>query len=70
MTVAGALTHLGRLYKLTGQFTSTSPGETIPPSPATIESYHPTGQGIEGRLMTTLGDGCKLSLPFSAVLNN
>ena len=70
MTVTGSLAHLGRLYKLTGQFSSTSPGEIIPPSAATIDSYHPTGQGIEGRLTTTLGDGCKLSLPFSAVLNN
>ena len=70
ITVAGSLTHLGRLYKLTGQFSATSPGEVIPPFAATIDSYHPTGQGIEGRLTTTLGDGCKLSLPFSAVLNN
>ncbi|MEP6943977.1 MAG: hypothetical protein ABI981_13625 [Betaproteobacteria bacterium] len=70
ITVAGSLTHLGRLYKLTGQFSAISPGETIPPFPATIESYHPTGQGIEGRLTSTLGDGCKLSLPFAAVLNN
>jgi len=68
--VTGSLTHLGRLYKLTGQFSSTSPQETIPPHPATIEAYHPTGQGIEGRIMTTLGDGCRLSIPFSAVLNN
>jgi len=68
--VTGSLTHLGRLYKLTGQFSSTSPGENIPPHAATIDSYHPTGQGIEGRLTTTLGDGCTLSLPFSAVRNN
>ncbi len=44
--------------------------EIIPTGAATIDSYHPTGQGIEGRLTTTLGDGCKLSLHFAAVLNN
>jgi hypothetical protein len=70
ITVTGSLTHLGRLYKLTGQYSSTSPAETVPPHAATINSYHPTGQGIEGRITTTLGDGCMLSLPFSAVLNN
>ncbi len=68
--VTGSLTHLGRLYKLTGQFSATSPDENIPAHAATIDSYHPTGQGIEGRLTTTLGDGCTLSLPFSAVRNN
>lgn len=68
--VTGSLTHLGRLYKLTGQFSATSPEETIPPHAATIDSYHPTGQGIEGRLTTTLGDGCTLSIPFAAVRNN
>jgi hypothetical protein len=70
MTVTGSLAHLGRLYKLTGQYSHTAPGETIPPYPATIDSYHPTGQGIEGRLTTTLGDGCKISMSFSAVRNN
>jgi len=69
-TVTGSLSHLGRLYKLTGKFSSTSPEENIPPHAATIDSYHPTEQGIEGRLTTTLDDGCKLSIPFSAVLNN
>jgi hypothetical protein len=69
-TMPGSLTHLGRLYKLNGQFSCTAPGETIPPAAATIDSFHPTGQGIEGRLTSTLADGCKLSLRFAAVLNN
>lgn len=68
--MGGSLTHLGRLYKLNGQFSCTAPGEIIPPAAGTIDSYHPTGQGIEGRLTSTLADGCKLSLRFAAVLNN
>jgi len=70
-TVTGPLTHLGRLYKLTsGQFSCTGQGLNPAPTPATIDSYHPTGQGIEGRLTTTTPDGCNLSLRFAAVLNN
>ena len=69
--MAGPLTHLGRLYKLAnGTFTCAGQGITPTPAPATIDSYHPTGQGIEGRLTTTMGDGCNLSLHFAAVLNN
>lgn len=70
-TVTGPLTHLGRLYKLAdGQFTCIGPGVDPTPAPATIHSYHPTGQGIEGRLTSTTSDGCNLSLRFAAVLNN
>ena len=69
--VTGPLTHLGRLYKLTnGQFSCTGQGLNPTPTPATIDSYHPTGQGIEGRLTSTTPDGCNLSLRFAAVLNN
>ena len=69
-TVPGTLTRLGRLYKLNGQFSCSGRGEIVGPAGATIDSYHPTGQGIEGRLTTTLADGCNLSLRFAAVLNN
>jgi hypothetical protein len=69
-TVAGSLAHLGRIYKLNGQFSCSAPDDVVPPAAATIDSYHPTGQGIEGRLTSTLADGCKLSLRFAAVLNN
>ena len=70
-SVTGPLTLLGRLYKLTnGQFSCTGQGLNPTPTPATIDSYHPTGQGIEGRLASTTPDGCNLSLRFSAVINN
>ena len=70
-TVAGALTHLGRLYQLTnGLLTCTGPAVDTRPAPATIDSYHPTGQGIEGRLSSTMGNGCTASLRFAAVIAN
>jgi len=36
----------------------------------TLDSLHPTGQGIEGKLsFPNTGDGCVGSLHFAAVLN-
>ncbi len=67
-TVNGALTHYGRLYQLNGQLSCTGPGAS-PGGPVTIESFHPTGQGIEGRLTGSAGGGCVASLHFSAVHN-
>ncbi len=69
-TGTGPMTHFGTRYKLNGQFSCTGQGLTPTPTPATIDSYHPTGQGIEGRLTTTTVDGCRLSLQFAAVQNN
>ena len=51
-TVNGTLTHLGRLYRVAGgQLVCTGPADSGVPNSATIESLHPTGQGIEGRLL-------------------
>lgn len=70
-TGSGPLAHFGTRYKLAnGQFSCTGQGLNPAPTPATIDSYHTTGQGIEGRLTNTAADGCKLSLRFAAVLNN
>ena len=70
-SVAGPLTHLGRLYKIAnGTFACTGQGINTSPVPGTLDGYHPTGQGIEGRLTASTGDGCKASLRFAAVLNN
>jgi len=66
-TVAGPLTHLGRLYQLNGQLSCTGPGVNTGMSPVTINSLHPTGQGIEGHLTGSAGGGCAVSLHFAAV---
>lgn len=68
-TVSGPLTHLGRLYQLNGQLSCTGPGQSPGFAPVTIDSFHPTGQGIEGRLTGNTGEGCAASLHFSAVQN-
>jgi hypothetical protein len=71
-TAAGPLTHFGRLYQM-GQGTTvacTGPGQDGNARAYTIDSLHPTGQGIEGRLTGNAGGGgCTASLHFSAVLN-
>ena len=69
-TVEGPLTHLGRLYRMPdASFSCTGPGAPPGVSTVNIESFHPTGQGIEGRLVGNVA-GCAMSLGFSAVLNN
>jgi len=68
-TVAGPLDHLGRLYQLDGQLSCTGPGQGGGASPVTIDSFHPTGQGIEGHLTGNAVNGCTASLHFSAVQN-
>jgi hypothetical protein len=68
-TATGSLTHLGRLYQMPGTLTCTGPGQNGNPHPATIDSIHPTGQGIEGKLTASIGGGCNSSLHFAAVLN-
>jgi hypothetical protein len=67
-TVSGPLTHLGRLYQLNAQLSCTGPGQGGNPHSATIDSLHPTGQGIEGHLTGPTGGGCAASLHFAAVL--
>jgi len=69
-TGTGPLTHFGRIYQMTGATVAcTGPGQDGNPRAATIDSLHPTGQGIEGRITTDAGGGCTGSLHFSAVLN-
>ena len=71
-TVSGALAHFGRLYQIpAASVTCTGPGQDGTARPASVESLHPTGQGIEGRLVATntLGGHCSASLHFAAVLN-
>lgn len=69
-TVSGPLTHLGRLYQLNGQMTCTGPN-AFPGNPlVTIDSFHPTGQGIEGKLSGNMVGGCTVVLHFAAVFLN
>jgi hypothetical protein len=70
-TVIGPLTHFGRLYQM-GPGTTLAcagPGQDGKVRAITIDSLHPTGQGIEGKLAGDVGGGCTASLHFSAVLN-
>lgn len=70
-TVSGPLTHYGRLYQMANAtIACTGPGQDGQPRPATVNSFHPTGQGIEGRLTTSFGAGCTTSIRFAAVLTN
>ena len=68
-TLAGPLTHLGRLYQMNGQSSCTGPGIDTGMHSATIDSLHPTGQGIEGKWTGFVGGGCMATLHFVAVLN-
>ena len=69
-TVAGPLAHLGRLYQMAGAtIACTGLGTDGNARVATVDSLHPTGQGIEGRLAGDFGGGCAGTLHFAAVLN-
>jgi hypothetical protein len=71
-TATGPLAHFGRLYQMPGaMLVCSGPGQDAKPHSATIESLHPTGQGLEGRFSATatLGGGCSASLHFAGVLN-
>jgi hypothetical protein len=68
-TVSGPVTHFGRLYQMDGEARCTSPGFDTGVRAATVDSLHPTGQGIEGRWTGSLGGGCQGVFHFSAVLN-
>jgi hypothetical protein len=67
-TISGPLTHYGRIYQLNGQASCTGPGLNTGPQAATVNSFHPTGQGIEGHWTGSLGGGCGGSFHFAAVL--
>jgi carbon monoxide dehydrogenase subunit G len=68
-TLSGPLTHFGRLYKLNAQQSCTGPGQDNTPYAVTVDSLHPTGQGIEGHLTASVGAGCMATLHFAAVRN-
>jgi hypothetical protein len=68
-TLSGPLTHYGRLYQLNGQASCTGPGINTGLQSATVNSFHPSGQGIEGHWIGSLGGGCNGSLHFAAVKN-
>ncbi|HXX86655.1 MAG TPA: hypothetical protein VEN29_22080 [Casimicrobiaceae bacterium] len=70
-TVTGPLTHFGRIYQMAGATTIACTGPGLNPNPrtATIDSLHPTGQGIEGKITGNVGGGCTASWHFAAVLN-
>jgi hypothetical protein len=69
-TGSGPLTHLGRLYQMAGTLACTGPGQDGIARPATIDSFHPTGQGIEGKITSpNFGGGCTGTLHFAAVKN-
>ena len=67
-TISGPLTHYGRLYQLNGQASCTGAGINTGLQAATVNSFHPTGQGIEGHWTGSLGGGCGGSFHFAAVL--
>jgi hypothetical protein len=70
-TVTGPLTHYGRLYQMGAGTTTVCSGlgQDGNPHATTIDSLHPTGQGIEGKLTGAFGGGCSGTLHFAAVLN-
>lgn len=68
-TVTGPLSHFGRIYQLGGTIACTGLGTDGTPRAATIDNFHPTGQGIEGKLTANFGGGCAGILHFAAVFN-
>ena len=67
--LAGPLAHFGRLYRSNAQLTCTGPGQNGIPRAVVVDGLHPTGQGIEGHVSGSIGEGCTASLRFSAVRN-
>jgi hypothetical protein len=65
-TFSGALTHLGREYRMVKAAYRCG---TNPPIAANVEELQLTVQGIEGRWTADDGDGCMESIRFGAVLN-
>jgi hypothetical protein len=69
-TLAGPLTHFGRIYRIAdATYSCTGPGATPGTYAVTIDALHPTGQGIEGRWAGTIAGNCQVSMHFAAVIN-
>jgi hypothetical protein len=71
-TFTGPLTHFGSLYQLSDVSSTaacTGPGLDGKARPTSTDSFHTTGQGIEGKISAQLGGGCVGSFHFLAVLN-
>ena len=68
-TLSGPITQIGRLYQMpTATYNCVGPGFSPGEVTATIESFHQTGQGIEGRWTAGTGGGCTESIHFAAVV--
>jgi hypothetical protein len=68
-TLSGQMSHFGALYRMANaQYGCTGQGITPGVTSATVERFHATQQGIEGRWTATAG-GCTESIRFAAVEN-
>jgi len=69
-TWTGALNHMGALYQIAaGQYSCTMQGLSSGVMTAgSLESLHPTGQGIEGRWVVNKSTGCVETIHFAAVI--
>jgi hypothetical protein len=68
-TLSGALTHFGAVYRMAdAQYSCTGQGITPGTTSATVERFHGTQQGVEGRWTASAG-GCTQSIRFAAVEN-
>jgi hypothetical protein len=69
-TWTGPLNHLGALYQIAaGQYSCTMQGfSSGTVTSGTLESLHPTGQGIEGRWVVNKSTGCVETIHFAAVI--
>jgi hypothetical protein len=68
-TLSGPLAQFGRLYQITNaQYNCTGSGFSPGAVAATVDAFHATGQGVEGRWTATTSDGCAQSIRFAAVL--
>jgi hypothetical protein len=68
-TLAGPLTHLGRVYQMANVQASCT---GLPTGPTgihsdTVDAFNVTGEGIEGHWTGNMGGGCTVSLHFEAV---
>jgi hypothetical protein len=69
-TLSGPITQIGRLYQMpAATYVCVGPGFSPGEVTATIESFHQTGLGIEGRWTASTGGGCAESIRFVAVVH-
>ena len=70
-TLAGPLTHLGRVYQMANVQASCTggPGGPTGTHSDTVDAFNVTGEGIEGHWTGNMGGGCTVSLHFAAVKN-